>query len=131
MILLHNYFLIFSNILCNIYVLSNNIKLIGFVSELDRYEILGKTTLDRHYINNKVGTIDRSKYNILVAHNPLEYNSYIEYGSNLVLSGHVHGGLIRLPLIGALLSSVFLFTAKGINFKDTQTFSTICHFSSV
>ena len=89
--------------------LSDNIKLIGFVSELDRYEILGKTTLDRHYINNKVGIIDRSKYNILVAHNPLEYNSYIEYGSNLVLSGHVHGGLIRLPLIGALLSPDYTF----------------------
>ena len=39
----------------------------------------------------------------------MEYNSYIEYGSNLVLSGHVHGGLIRLPLIGALLSPDYTF----------------------
>lgn len=89
--------------------LSKNINLIGFVSELEKYEIFGRTTLDRSYITDKVGLLDKSKFNILVAHNPLEYNAYIEYGPNLILSGHVHGGLIRLPLLGALLSPDYTF----------------------
>lgn len=41
---------------------------------------------------------------LLLAHNPLMFDSYAEWNADLVLSGHVHGGIVRLPFIGGLLS---------------------------
>ncbi|MBQ8825092.1 MAG: metallophosphoesterase [Ruminococcus sp.] len=49
-------------------------------------------------IGNKKG------YTILLAHNPLFFEEYAKWGADLVLSGHVHGGIIRLPIIGGILS---------------------------
>lgn len=41
---------------------------------------------------------------ILLAHNPLALSAYAQWGADLVLSGHVHGGIVRLPVIGGILS---------------------------
>lgn len=41
---------------------------------------------------------------LLLAHNPLFFPAYAEWGAKLVLSGHMHGGSVRLPGIGGLLS---------------------------
>lgn len=47
---------------------------------------------------------DPDSVNILMAHNPNFFDAYCEYGSDLILSGHVHGGCVRLPFIGGVLS---------------------------
>ena len=49
---------------------------------------------------------------ILLAHNPLLLDTYAAWGADLVLCGHVHGGLIRLPLAGGLLSPERKFFPK-------------------
>lgn len=41
---------------------------------------------------------------ILLVHNPLFAPAYAAWGASLVLCGHVHGGVIRLPVIGGVLS---------------------------
>ncbi len=92
--------------------LTNNIKLIGLVSELDKYKKFKKLCLDKQYIISKVGNINKNKFNILIAHNPLEFDSYVSYGADLVLSGHIHGGLIRIPLLGGFLSPDVSFFPK-------------------
>ncbi|MBQ8927854.1 MAG: metallophosphoesterase [Oscillospiraceae bacterium] len=43
-------------------------------------------------------------HQILLAHNPLGLPAYAAWGAQLVLSGHVHGGVIRVPVLGGLLS---------------------------
>ena len=43
-------------------------------------------------------------YNILLSHNPLYYPAYRDWGADLTLSGHIHGGIIRIPGLGGLLS---------------------------
>ena len=43
-------------------------------------------------------------FNLLMAHNPGFLDSYAAWGADLVLSGHLHGGVIRLPFVGGLLS---------------------------
>ncbi len=46
----------------------------------------------------------RSGTTILLAHNPLFADSYAQWGADLVLCGHLHGGVVRLPFVGGVLS---------------------------
>ena len=41
-------------------------------------------------------------FSVLLIHRPLFMDLYAQYEVDLVLSGHIHGGQIRLPWIGAL-----------------------------
>lgn len=43
-------------------------------------------------------------YSILIAHNPEYFPQYAEFGAELVLSGHIHGGIARVPFLGGVLS---------------------------
>lgn len=43
-------------------------------------------------------------YNILLAHNPNYFPVYASWGANLTFCGHIHGGMIRLPVLGGILS---------------------------
>ncbi len=45
------------------------------------------------------------KFDILLVHNPLFFKTYAQLDVNLVLSGHVHGGVIRVPLLNVGLLS--------------------------
>ncbi|NLI59280.1 MAG: metallophosphoesterase [Clostridium sp.] len=51
-----------------------------------------------------LGTSNKEDFNILITHNPIYYETYSEWGSDLTLCGHMHGGMIRLPFIGGLFS---------------------------
>lgn len=46
--------------------------------------------------------IEESVYNILLSHRPELFDLYVQYGADLVFTGHAHGGQFRLPLIGGL-----------------------------
>ena len=56
-------------------------------------------------INDKLDEVDKNKFNILLAHNPLFIEEYSEWGADLVLAGHMHGGIIRIPIIGIGIAS--------------------------
>jgi len=43
-------------------------------------------------------------FNILLTHNPDDFKIYADWGADLTFSGHVHGGMIRLPFVGGLIS---------------------------
>lgn len=85
---------------------NEKINLYGLCYTQKYYSYKGgkKHIITENYIKNKLGTIDKNKYNILLTHNPLFFDAYSGYGFDLTLSGHVHGGLIRLPFIGGILS---------------------------
>lgn len=55
---------------------------------------------------------DNRRYQILLAHNPVYAKRYWEWGADLVLSGHLHGGIVRLPLIGGLITPQIQFFPK-------------------
>lgn len=48
--------------------------------------------------------IEEEKYNILLAHNPNFIDAYVKWGADLTLSGHIHGGMIRIPYLGGVFS---------------------------
>ena len=52
----------------------------------------------------------KDRYTILLAHNPEYFRTYAEWGADMTLSGHVHGGVVRLPFLGGVISpSLTLF----------------------
>ena len=53
--------------------------------------------MEKEDIVKEIGPIKNDKaFNILLAHNPDYFDVYAEYGADLTLSGHVHGGLYRI-----------------------------------
>ena len=104
--------------------ISNNIKLYGLDLILDHYGRFGKLCLNKDIITEYIGKLNTNKFNILVAHNPLEFDSYVDYKADLVLCGHIHAGVIRIPFLGALLSPDYTFFPKyyeGKYKKDNTT----------
>ena len=51
--------------------------------------------------------METDAYCILMAHHPLYAETYWKWGADLVLSGHLHGGIARLPLLGGVISPQF------------------------
>lgn len=67
-------------------------------------------------------------FTLLLAHNPLCMDAYAQWGADLVFSGHIHGGAVRLPQIGGLLSPERMFFPrydKGI-FRRDATVMLVC-----
>lgn len=86
-----------------------SIHLYGLWSPLPFYRRINKpktkeNTWTTEHICQRLGLADRTKWNLLLAHNPLFFDSYVEWGADLTLCGHVHGGVVRLPWVGGLLS---------------------------
>lgn len=56
---------------------------------------------DIKYLENKT---DKNNFNLLLAHEPDLVDMFSKDSMNLVLSGHSHGGQIRIPFKGALVT---------------------------
>lgn len=71
---------------------------------------------------------DRNEVKILLAHTPEFFETYEKWGADLVLSGHNHGGIVRLPVLGGVISTgkrLFPKYSYGkYGEKDTQMFLT-------
>ena len=84
------------------------IKITGLNLDSNYYTRFHKNPLSAREISALTGNPDPDTYHILIAHNPDYFEAYADWGADLVLSGHVHGGIVRLPLIGGLISPRFL-----------------------
>ncbi|MBO5142302.1 MAG: metallophosphoesterase [Clostridia bacterium] len=67
---------------------------------------------EEFYLENMEKIMGNSKtgFNILLTHNPDDFEIYADWGADLIFSGHVHGGMVRLPIVGGVISpNRFLF----------------------
>lgn len=102
----------------------NNIKVTGINIDRSFYRRFKVYTMEDSYIESLAGKREDDKYNVLLAHNPDYFEYYNAYGSDLILSGHVHGGLIRLPILRGMAHPGFRFFPKysGGVFNDKGKF---------
>ena len=76
----------------------------GLELSMDYYRRGKKTPLSKDILKSNVVDFNEHHYNILLAHNPVYFNEYAQLKPDLILSGHIHGGIIRLPFIGGVIS---------------------------
>ena len=60
-------------------------------------------------LKETMGEPDPEKFCLLLAHSPLFFEEYAAWGADLTLSGHFHGGTIRLPLVGGVMTPQYQF----------------------
>lgn len=61
------------------------------------------------FLEQRLGKPDPGKFSILLAHSPMFFKEYAAWGADLSLSGHFHGGTIRLPVVGGVMTPQYQF----------------------
>ena len=89
-----------------------NIKVTGLDLDLNYFAHFKVRKMDPDYMKKTLPEPDRSKCNILIAHNPDYFEEYAKWGADLVLSGHVHGGIMRLPFLGGVIAPSYKLFPK-------------------
>jgi len=76
----------------------------GLTLTCETYHQFVKKSLETGYIEKRIGHVQENDVRILMAHNPLYFEEYAQWGADLTLSGHYHGGTIILPFLGGVMS---------------------------
>ncbi len=76
------------------------ISVVGAEIERCFYNRIKVPQMEPEYLKGTLGCPDKEKYTILLAHNPDYFPAYARWGADLTISGHVHGGIARVPLWG-------------------------------
>ena len=58
---------------------------------------VNKYQLEKNYVEKTLPESDGEKFNILLAHTPIFIKQYSQWGADLALAGHMHGGIVRIP----------------------------------
>ncbi len=102
----------------------DNIRIFGLDLPIDWYRSNDELTAD------EVGTFlgqhraDERVKTILLAHDPRYFDAYAKWGADLTVSGHIHGGILRLPFLGGVFSPylrLFPMYSGGIYKKKGKT----------
>ena len=65
--------------------------------------------MEKEYILQRLGEPDSTRFQILLAHSPLFFDAYAAWGADLSLAGHFHGGTIRIPGLGGVMTPQYQF----------------------
>ena len=63
-----------------------------------------KPVLTADDVTELLGPCDKKGFHILLAHHPGLFPAYAGWGADLILAGHYHGGIVRIPSIGGVIS---------------------------
>ncbi len=89
-----------------------NIRIIGLNLDLDYFVHFRVRKMEDGYLQRTLPPQDANKCNILIAHNPDYFKEYAQWGADLILSGHVHGGIMRLPFLGGVVAPSYRLFPK-------------------
>lgn len=87
-------------------VKGNHFRIYGYDLPLKYFEKFNRYEFSENEIAEALGVCENSEtyYHILLAHNPVYFKQYAKWGADLTLSGHLHGGIIRLPILGGVIT---------------------------
>lgn len=80
------------------------LSITGVMIGKEYFKKLKQPVMTKEYLQDLVGFPNNQWYNILIAHNPSFFPVYTSWGADLTVSGHNHGGIIRLPGLGGVVS---------------------------
>lgn len=89
---------------CDIDMKGIPVTLSGLEIPLRCYSHFKTVPYDVSEMISQIGNSRKDRFQILLAHNPAYMKQYAQWGSKLTLSGHLHGGIIRIPGIGGLIT---------------------------
>ena len=84
----------------------NDFCIYGYDLPMKYFEKFNRYPFEISQIEEIFGSLEESSecFGILLAHNPVYFKQYAGWGADLTLSGHLHGGIIRLPLLGGVIT---------------------------
>ncbi|MBQ9322557.1 MAG: metallophosphoesterase [Eubacterium sp.] len=82
-------------------------RLYGFDLPRSYYKRFRRKTVPAKEIGRVFGAPDRESVTILLSHNPASLPACMEWGANLTLCGHYHGGILRIGRHSGLVSPEF------------------------
>ena len=77
-------------------------------------------SLSAGYLDQKLGKASDKNFELLLAHTPTFAKTYADWGADLVLSGHFHGGTIRIPGLGGVMTPQLQFFSPLARGSVTQ-----------
>lgn len=88
--------------LVNAHVLLPEYGIAVFGAEIgeEYYQRIRLAKMDPEYMHEILGQAPGNLFTVLLAHNPDYFPQYAAWGADLTLSGHVHGGVVRIPFWG-------------------------------
>lgn len=90
----------------------DGLRIYGFSQPLANYKKLGKAEpVTITELKKALGEIGEHPA-ILLAHNPADFPVFAKWGAGLVISGHMHGGIVRIPGLGGVISPQWVFFPK-------------------
>ncbi len=87
----------------------------GISLTLDYYQRLflrKKKAFAADFLQKSPAEEDPERYHIWLLHSPLYFHEAADAGADLVLCGHFHGGTIRLPHFGGLMTPQYQFLVR-------------------
>jgi len=96
------------------------LRVSGLTFPKDSYARFKAMKCDSDFIKSSLGEASPSDYQILIAHNPSGSESFAEWGADLAVSGHLHGGVARFWGGRGLITPQFrIFVSKAVGcFKN-------------
>ncbi len=88
------------------------LALTGYALGLEYYHRRGRKMLMSEEITQAVGKPIDADVHILAAHHPDFFPAYAKWGADLSLCGHVHGGIVRIPLLGGVFGATYCLFPK-------------------
>lgn len=71
-----------------------------------------KLRLEKKVLTRLLGKPVKDSFQIVLAHTPRYAETYLEWGGDLILSGHYHGGMVKIPFLGGVISPDFRLFPK-------------------
>lgn len=89
-----------------------NIAVCGAQIDKSYFKHFRRKPMEASYLSRILGEPRQDMFQLLIAHNPVYFDAYAAWGADLVVAGHVHGGIMRLPVLGGVLSPTLTLFPK-------------------